>query len=403
MNDIDESSASHIAGGNVELGFTPTQSHLEARDFIFVRSLDAGNATVRLQSEPILRGLRNLPGFEARLCEAKSLPGLMVNNLSCIILHYNDRKAEKAVREIMQGSSKLLVVVLCSDIYSYSRYVELHDIADLYIAPTEAHQKILSAQLYKPVYTIQECIDPIATCGGVTAKRKRASDAPGKASKRVVWFGYADSFVKSMASLMPIIERNIATGNIDDFHLILNRQQYDRRYRDIFDLPTIEYDSKTFLETISNFDYAILSHFALDLEVNSYIKSPNKAITAFVAGVVPICSDTPNYRALFSRYGLEKFLFSSPRELDGIIKSFDLDADLRAIQESNVIPSLLSDCSQERATEKFLNSLAHFQNRSDTKEYASLSPRPVPSATSLRAHLSDIVPSAVRALKARMR
>ena len=368
--------------------------------FIVVREKGLGDATARLQSEPLLLGLKKIAGVEISLHRPSAGKLLAVDSATCLIFHYDDAPAVSAIRQALHSREKAVVACLCSDIYSYSYYIDLDDIVDFYLAPTEPHRKILANQLYKPVYTLKECIDPVALGA---RSGPHAEGFPAKSAKRAVWFGYAESFDKSMTSLMPIIQHNVAERRLDDFGLIVDQRKFLKRYPNEFNLRTIDYDVRKFSEHASRFDYAILSHFPLDLRVNSAIKSPNKAVTALLAGLVPICSDTPNYQDLFQRHGLERFLFSSALELDTILRTLDPLQDSRAISGSGIISALLEEGSPGRISEAFLEIMACYQSREVQPEYSTLSPKALPPSTGLLEHVTDLIPSAVRMIKSRVR
>ncbi len=220
----------------------------------------------------------------------------------------------------------------------------------LYVMPTEIHREILAKAVYKPVYVLTERFDPISLKTG----NEERNEFPRKAGTRTLWFGYSESFFKSMTSLIPIIMKNVAEHHVDEFVIIVDQEKFHAMKGNLLEIPMIPYDNATFRLNAEEFQYAILSHFPLDLKLNSYIKSLNKAITALLAGPIPIASDTPNYRELFERYGLQKFLFSSAQELDDILKNLDSVRDSEIIQSSGIVSSLLDAGSPRTVASKFL-------------------------------------------------
>ena len=327
--------------------------------FVIVRSWDRDTATVRMQSEPIRSGLAGYGALSVSLHN----PGtseLVIDDGTCLIFHFDDDRAIQAIRGARRTPEDVLTVCLGSDIYRYSLYTDLHDIVDLYVMPTELHQQALQAQVYKPVYHLPECVDPI----GLGDKHDDSASLPDTGRKRVLWFGYPDSFYKSMASLMPIIQLSLEHGFIDSFSLITDEQQFNKNYPNRHQLSIIPYNTLTFSSDVQAFDYCILSHFSLDLALNTYIKSPNKAITALCAGIVPIVSSTPNYRSLLDRFSMQRFLFSSPGELGGILSRLSPDDDLRFVRETGAANLLLKERSQGRLLEQFISILvAHDADR----------------------------------------
>jgi len=295
--------------------------------FVVVCSFASDNATVRLQSGPLLRGL-HMSGA-APIFTDPTNDTLEIATPSWAIFHYADRPALAALRK--QPRDRFKGICLSSDIYQYEEYQEMLDLADLFIVPTEMHRKVLAAGLPRPVYTVHECIDPVALNDVQDEQTRDPADLP-----RLFWFGYSESFDKGMASLVPVIQLNLAQGRIGCFDLILDEQNFCNR----FGFETRPYKPHLFRSMARRYDYAILSHFALDLHVNTLIKSPNKAITALVAGVIPLVTDTPNYGELFRRLGLERFLFSSPSELNRLLGTLNPREDMELIARNKVLEKL---------------------------------------------------------------
>jgi len=267
--------------------------------------------------------------------------------------------------------------------------------------PTNIHRKILASAVYKPVYVLNECIDPISVKAGDEHRKL----FPQKAGTRTLWFGYSESFSKSMKSLIPIIMKNVADHHIEDFVVIVDQERFHAAEGNPPTIPTIPYDNATFSAHAQQFDYAILSHLPLDLKLNTYIKSPNKVITALLAGLIPIASDTPNYREVLERYGLQKFLFSSAQELDNILRTLDPVADSRFVQQSGVVSSLLEAGSPAAVASSFLQIIEDcLRDNALTVSDVPLVPYiEPPRQILLREHLSDLVPSAGRAFRSRFR
>ena len=142
--------------------------------------------------------------------------------------------------------------------------------------------------------------------------------------------------------------------------------------------------------------------------MNSYIKSPNKAITAILAGLIPICSDTPAYHGVLSRFGLDRLLFSSPLQLGSILKALDPVADSKLVRESGAAASLIQEGADQQVCKCFSRVLASFAAREPKPAYETLSPQemrpelPKPPLPSLREHLRGLIPSARRSLDQRL-
>lgn len=350
------------------------------QSFILVQSGDFGTIG-RLTTLPLLRSLAKQGVLQARKFDPGQSGPLTIDGPTCILFIYCDHEAIAAIRSLDRGAHPVLVGVLGSDIYSYDQYTKLHDIVDFYVMPTDPHTRTLAYQVYRPVHTLLECFDPIA----LPAAGQAPPEFPIKSGRRAFWFGWAQSFEKGMASLMPAIQANVRDGALDDFQLIVDEAWFENR----FELPTIKYDDNTFHDEASRFDYAILSHFPLDLQINSLIKSPNKVITALMAGAIPLASDTPNYRALYQRFGLEHLLFGSAMELDAKLRTLDPAADSEAIRRSGIVPTLRDELSESQMACRF-TAVLHQVTAQDPEARQRVPDQcmlPAPEPTGMREHL----------------
>ena len=358
---------------------------------------------MRLQSEPLRKGFEATTGIAVSVVVPVDGAELAIDQRSCIVFHYVDHAAISLIRRRTQKADTLIVCLGC-DVYSYQPYIDVHDLVDFYVAPTDLHWRVLASQLYKPVYVLPECVDPIAS-GAMSRPTPR-----GVANKRVLWFGYSESFMKSMSSIMPVIDLAIAAGDVESFELIVDKSNFVRKYGSTLGLTMHDYSNEDFLARAADFGYVILSHFVLDLTMNSYIKSPNKAITAILAGLIPICSDTPAYHGVLSRFGLDRLLFSSPLQLGSILKGLDPVADSALLRASGAAASLVQEGSDQQICECFVRVLASFAAREPNLAYKNLSPQEMrpelprpPLPPSLREHLRDLIPSARRSLDKRLK
>ncbi|HEV2578192.1 MAG TPA: hypothetical protein VGU25_13370 [Acidobacteriaceae bacterium] len=291
---------------------------------------------------------------------------------------------------------KFLAACFGSDIYEFSRYLPSYEVADLFLMPTPLHRKVLASQFYKPVYYLPEAIDPIAGTDS-----QHPPTFPIKQTSRLLWFGYAESFNKGMASLIPVLRLHLAADRITDFSLIVNEAEFKNE----FNFPTIPYRNDSFQKEATAFDYCILSHFSLDLALNSYIKSPNKLVTSLMAGLIPIASDTPSYSALLREFRLDRFLFDSPEQLDQILRNLDPANDSQAIIDSGVIETLWQRFSTPQLAKDFLSILSQYNDR-EAPSFANISPQmispPRPrNELYFTEHLKDLLPSFKRALRNR--
>lgn len=214
---------------------------------------------------------------------------------------YKDCDSVEAVETIQQNTS--VVVCFGSDIFNFSEYANACRVADVFVCPSNIHKLILKTTLNKPIEVLAEAVDPFITKFTVT---------PSFESRRLVWFGFPENYHKSMLTIAPVIQVAIKSRWIDSFTVISLPSLKEHLSNDFSFIP---YDEKTIAITLRDYDYSLLSHFPLDGDINTYIKSPNKAIYSIMSGLIPICSSTPNYQENLSKMNLDKFLFGSPGEL----------------------------------------------------------------------------------------
>ena len=365
--------------------------------FVVLRSMTDHEAPVRLHSDAILRGLHDRDGFSSSLISPDSRAPIPED--SCVLIHFGDEPACTRARQLARTRTDLTIACLGSDIYDFNKYVRLHDFVDVYIMPTDLHRRILAAQVYKPVLSVPECIDPIT--GWRSSTR---FEFPIKSSRRLLWFGYPVSFLKSMVSLLPILQGNLTKGSVTSVSLISGNELCTYN----IGFPIIPYSNSTFRFATTGFDYCILSHLPLDLSLNTYIKSPNKLVTSLMAGLIPIASDTPNYRLLLEEFGLSRFLFDSPAALNQILGSLDPENDSRAISRSGIIEAMqerFSDAGVAGTLVHLLEDLADRRKRGELIDGNFGRPvalDSIPPPMYFRHHLADLFPSLLRAVKSRL-
>jgi hypothetical protein len=135
----------------------------------------------------------------------------------------------------------------------------------------------------------------------------------------------------------------------------------EKRFPNDLNLDLKPFSKYTFVNDLRSLDYVVLSHFPLDLHLNSLIKSPNKAITALVAGVIPLATDTPSYRELFTSLGIENFLFSSPSHLNEILSKLNPLKDSAFIRENGVLESIKTRFTDVNTAQAFIEITNTFQ------------------------------------------
>ncbi|MEN9313630.1 MAG: hypothetical protein RIS35_23 [Pseudomonadota bacterium] len=127
---------------------------------------------------------------------------------------------------------------------------------------------------------------------------------------RLMWFGYPESFDKSMRGYMTTLTALVASGEVE-FHVVTRSRTYGKR-----GVSTIHpYDPRTFPTLARNFDACVLSHQPFDFSLPTWVKSENKAVLAIALGLPVVASATPAYGRLLRGLGLDEFLFSTQEEL----------------------------------------------------------------------------------------
>lgn len=314
-------------------------------DFLFARSYGYENALVRLQSAPLISGLADL-GFRTQLLYITANdPVQQISEHKYFIYHYDDNLAVRLLVDIKKVYNNFSIC-LASDIYDIDRYVLLDEVSNLFVVPTEMHKKILQSAVRKPVCVVPECIDPIAYPPESWVPDSIQYLEP----RKILWFGYPESFLKSFKYLMSPVSHAVPTSDL----LVItgNRKVIDEvEHRDF------EWDS--FYARTSDVRYSLLSHFSYDNQVNTWIKSPNKLVTSVVRGWIPFCSATPAYTELLTRYDLSGLLFTKPDELrDLLLRREDI-----ALGHSNKLKALALNLERElsfvEVSKKLLSFIPH--------------------------------------------
>ena len=279
-----------------------------------IRSFGTSNAVARLQSEPLFAGLQGLE--PSRVQRAIPINGTVrLRRPSHLVIHYNDDPAVKMARAIKHASG-CKVICLSADIYGLDRYANLAEFVDLFTVPTIAHREILESALWVPVAVLPEGVDPIALppAGALAQDVAQAG--------RICWFGYPESFQKSLIRIVDraIQESGMSRGEIGLITDTRNQVCAGGRH-----LP---FSPDSFYAMTSESTYALLSHFAYDLHVNTLIKSPNKLITSLVRGMTPIVSMTRNYLPFIEEFGLQNHAFRNGSELAKRLREARTEAGL---------------------------------------------------------------------------
>lgn len=278
------------------------------REIIFLSERDHGDPLCRFYFDSLASQL-SIGCKTFRWISPKDDLNVLLDSSAEYIVNffYKDIDAINAIKRL--NDKQITSISFCSDVENYAEYQLAYEVADIFVCPSLMHQNILRYVYDLPIYVLREAIDPIL---------KQVSDRKfTAASTNLVWFGFSESYLRSMVSLEPIVIEALKSKWINSFAVISSQSIRES-------LPAefhfIEYGAEKFEDQIQAFDFAILSHVPLDLHLNTLIKSPNKAISAIVSGLIPICSDTPNYRLFMDELQLGSYLFPSQGDLKRILK-----------------------------------------------------------------------------------
>ena len=182
----------------------------------------------------------------------------------------------------------------------------LNGIVQVYIVATPELQSLLAFKVSGSVHHIPDPID-----FGLSTKIQRSHVGPNfDEPLKLAWFGYPESYLKSMRPLEDTFEALAASGQVA-LNVYTSVNQLDSKPF----MRVKAYRVDTILSELAQHDAVILSHLAHDFSINTYFKSENKAVLAINRGLPVIASNTPSYARLLGRFGLDDFLFSSKVEL----------------------------------------------------------------------------------------
>jgi len=307
-------------------------------DFLLLRSYGEENALTRIQSNPLIKGLEEC-GLSVR--EKIYFPGevITVPFPRHVIVSNDDMESILKAQEL-KTLCGCTVVCLTSDIYNLERSISISEIADIFVVPTAAHQKILQSALWKNVIVVPESIDPIAVPNnGIVL--------PVIKTGKLCWFGYPESFKKSFKH---IFSKALELSGTEKDRIAFITTPGVILHDEITHIP---FDANDFYKISQSYEYSLLSHFSFDHHINTFIKSPNKLVTSLVRGMIPLVSDTFNYSEIMGYYNLEKFMYKNGRELVRLL------GDLKSLSNSIEIQPIAEDLqirySSKSVAKIFLN------------------------------------------------
>lgn len=202
----------------------------------------------------------------------------------------------------------------------HDRLLKILTLADLLVVPTPLHAAVLRSLTSVPVVVAEDLLDPAI---GVPTRRRHAdADTPPS----VLWFGFPQSYDKSMMQWHPELLRLAAAGRIR--YTVCSVNAFYGALT-----PNVEvrqYDSNTIGAELRRHDCCVLSHAPWDYQLSTYVKSENKLALAIAAGTPCVVSRTPAYVALLARVGLEDYAVTAPQELAACLERLTSAAEREA-------------------------------------------------------------------------
>lgn len=205
-------------------------------------------------------------------------------------------------------SSGTKIFVFVNDLYpsGHSILEKWSRLASIFLAPTEIHKIFLESLFELTTEILPDCIDYL-----ISNKTQRIHKKKDKLD--ICWFGYPESYNKSMSlyhpQLLSLVKENRITYTIISKNLNVPDP-----------VKFLEFNPDTFPATLSGFDLCVLSHAPLDYSLNSLAKSNNKLTLAVALGVPCVTSQTPSYKSILNHCGLSEYCFSSPESFAFSVK-----------------------------------------------------------------------------------
>jgi hypothetical protein len=236
------------------------------------------------------------------------------------------------------------IVTIASDVYRVDaeRLLNWFSISDIILSHSKVHKQFLQSLTDVRVELMEDCIDFLID--------KKYIPTHTNLIPKICWFGYPESYYKSMFLYEDIIS-NFVNQNKLEFYLITNPTYIQTKF------PVIPYSSDTFINEFTKFDGCILSHSPLDWDINTFVKSHNKLTLSIALGVPSIVSNTPSYSEILSNTNLMPFTFSGVKSFEHSLELL-LDKNERENYLSKSQDYVVSNFSYLNTTKQLLNLLS---------------------------------------------
>jgi len=268
------------------------------------------------------------------------------DDVQAIIINglYADPTADPALLALLQKRMPHAIIMLFIADFSQeflSRLQKWSQFVDVFLVPSVEMKHLVSAFTRKPVDVLFDAID----FGFDTSLEKNQKESD---SLKVVWFGYPESYTKSMPGYEHVLMGMHKSKEIE-YHLVTRNAEYGA----MPNCTVHAYDHQTFPVLLSSFNICVVSHAPFDLHINTFLKSENKAVLAINRGLPVIASRTPAYQRLLGMCGLEEYLFSAAAELAHLIRTLKSPAErARYLQLSQ--PVVLEHYSSQKMVAEWM-------------------------------------------------
>jgi glycosyltransferase involved in cell wall biosynthesis len=236
------------------------------------------------------------------------------------------------------------IVVIASDVYKVDaeRLLNWFSISDIILSHSKIHKQFIQSLTDVRVELMEDCIDFLID--------KKYTPVNTNPIPKICWFGYPESYYKSMYVYEDIIS-NFVEQNKLEFYLITNPNFIQSKF------PIIPYNSDTFIDVFTKFDGCILSHSPLDWDINTFVKSHNKLTLSIALGVPSITSYTPSYSEILFDTDLMPFTFSGVESFKHSLELL-LDKNERKKYLDKSQDYIISNFSYKNTIKQLLNILS---------------------------------------------
>lgn len=285
-----------------------------AREIVEILTpFDSSEAVQRLKVDPLVKLKGTEFDFRRFGSGGEATASVVINGLNI------DFDRNPSLFNVLQTRARTaLIMLFFADVGAPALRAlrTLSSVVDVFLVPTPEMRDFVRTFTHRPVEIL---FDPIDFC----LHESLAKEPPDEGLK-VVWFGYPESYGRSMAEYQQCLMSLHQSGEID-YHIVTKNERYGRTPSCVLH----EYVWDCFPALLETFDVCVASHAPFDFTVSSLWKSENKAVLAINRGLAVVASRTPAYTRLLARCGLEEYLFSAPAELIGLLRRLRSPAERR--------------------------------------------------------------------------